>query len=123
MEDFKYTVIRNRTLDENLERFLSPMDELEFLSQLDHHLPKLHQSKKSQRFNWLRRRSLRLYRGLAEWCGIHFYYIEFDNQLHILRIEPSCDADLHEVDTLLGEPDGEGVTVEDVGHGISIASY
>ena len=122
MADLKYTVILNSTLDENLARLLSPLDELDFLSQLDHQLPKLHRSKKPPRFNWLRRRSLRLYRGLAEWCGIHFYYIEFDKQLHILRIEPSC-ADLHEVDTLLGEPDGEGVTVEECGHGISLASY
>jgi hypothetical protein len=115
------TVICDRAVDVVLESLLSPMDELILVKQLDSQLPILHRAKrKLPLLGLFRRRSLKVHRGLAEWCYVHFYYIEFAGHLHVLRFEPSCKADLIEADVLLSEPLEDDVQETDVEGGVSI---
>jgi hypothetical protein len=121
MQNSHPTVICDRAVDIVLETLLSPMDELILLKQLDSELPILHRAqRKSQLLALFRRRSLKIQRGLAEWCYVHFYYIEFKGHLHILRFEPSCQADLTQADVLLSEPDADTVQETEVEGGVSI---
>jgi hypothetical protein len=113
MQITKPTVVLARAVDEALERLLSPMDELVFLQQIHRALPELHQPKRPLPFFGLRRNSLRVYRGLVDWCGIHFLYLQFDDHLHVLRFEPSCDDDRYEADVQLGEPTSDDLEMQE----------
>jgi hypothetical protein len=109
------TVVMARAVDEALERLLSPMDEIVFLQQLHRALPELHHAKRLLPFRSFQRNSLRIYRGLVDWCGIHFLYLQFDDHLHILRFEPACDDDRGQSDVHLAEPTSADLEMQEGG--------
>lgn len=121
MQNTMPTVILDPVFDEALERLLSPMDEIVFLQQIRNKLPKLHQPQKASLVRRLQRNSLYVYEGLVEWCGIHFLYVQFDDHLHILRFEPSCDDDRRTANVLLGEPEDEDTAMQEYTGEIPIA--
>lgn len=107
MQTSQYTVVLDYTLDDQLERLLSPMDEIVFLTQLRNELPLVHRPGKRLWRRWMPSKSLRIYRGLSAWCYIHFLYVEHDNHLHILRFEQACKDDRGNTDVVFGDPDEE----------------
>lgn len=113
MQNAKPTVVMARAVDEALEGLLAPMDELVFLQQFHRALPELHQPKRSLTFFDLPLNSLCVYRGLVNWCGIHFLYVHFNDQLHILRFEPSCEDDRRKANVQLGEPTSEDLEMQE----------
>lgn len=124
MTEYELTVLLHREVDIELERLLSPLDEVEFLNQLQRQLPIQHRKQTSSKFKWLRANSLKIYRGNIDWCGVDFLYVCFGNHLHILDFHEIRNEYRHrfKIDVQLGEPDPDNVEVIDCGNGIRIAS-
>lgn len=114
MQNANTTVVMARAVDEALERLLGPMDELVFLQQIHRALPLLHRPKRTSLLRSLQRSSLPVYEGLVDWCGIHFLYVQFGDDLHILRFEPACDDDRRTSDVHLGEPTSADCEMQEV---------
>lgn len=117
--DITLTVILGHEIANELDNALSPMDGIVAIGQVTHELASIHRT--SRRRRWFQA-SLPIYRGLIDWCGIGFDYVEHRGYLHVLAIRDDYTAD--SVDAVIHGPEDAGRYVHEVGcgGGVSIIS-
>ena len=120
----KCTVIMASAVEDILESHISgAIDSLIAAAQIRHELPAQHQRQRTG-FGWLRKTSLKLYRGRIDWCGVGFDYVEHGGNLHILDVwyDYREDRSTRKVDCVLQQPvdDEKYLTVTTYDGGVSL---
>jgi len=120
-DDTNLTVILGDEIANAIDYSLSPLDGIIAIKQVIHELPELHRKCRSR----LRLRrfgtALPIYRGVIDWCGVGFEYVEYRGYLHILGIR---DIDTKAADAIIKQTADctDYLNESDCGGGVSIVS-
>jgi len=121
-DDNRLTVIVNDAIADAIDSSISgPVDAIIAIEQVIHELPDIHRQRRSRR----RLRfgaGLPVYRGIVDWCGVGFEYVEHRGYLHILGVRDDIAAEA--ADAVIEQPIDSAQCVHETacGNGVSLIS-
>lgn len=119
-DDTTLTVILGDQIADAIDYSLSPMDGIIAIKQLIQGLPDAHRKCRSRRRFRRFSTALPIYRGLIDWCGVGFDYVEYRGCLHVLGIRNDVDTDSADAVILQPTNPEQYFHEADCGDGVSI---
>lgn len=120
--DRKYNVLMHNEVGDALdESFSGAMDGAIAVAQVYDLLPLMHRPVPARWWHKLLPNHVRLYRGLLDWGGVGFTYVQIGNTLHVVDAG-NVDHDFR-ADTVLPKPDAEKYILDETEHGGGVSIF